>query len=69
MAPTEILARQHFTLAKKIFNKNIKVEILSSKSSNKDKSTITKKLLNNEIDIIFGTHAIFQKKLYLIILG
>ena len=63
MAPTEILARQHFTLAKEIFNKNIKIEILSSKLEYREKKIITKKLANNEIDIIFGTHAIFQKKI------
>ena len=32
MAPTEILARQHYTLAKEIFPKNINIELLSSKS-------------------------------------
>ena len=62
MAPTEILARQHFTLAKKIFPKNLKVEIISGKSDYKIKKIILNKLLNHEIDIIFGTHAIFQKK-------
>ncbi len=62
MAPTEILARQHFLLAKKIFPKNIKIELLSGKSSYKDKNNILKKLLKKEIDIIFGTHALFQKK-------
>ena len=35
MAPTEILARQHYTLAKKLFPKNINIELLSSKSENK----------------------------------
>jgi len=63
MAPTEILARQHFELAKKIFDPLIKIEILSSKSELKEKKIITKKLMNNQIDIIFGTHAIFQKKI------
>ena len=62
MAPTEILARQHFQLAKNIFDKKIKIEILSSKSEYKEKKTIQKKLSNNEVDIVFGTHAIFQKK-------
>ena len=37
MAPTEILARQHFFLAKKIFPRNIKIELLSGKSAYKDK--------------------------------
>ena len=62
MAPTEILARQHFLLAKKIFPKIIKIELLSGKSSYKDKKKILDKLIKNEIDIVFGTHALFQKK-------
>ena len=62
MAPTEILARQHFLLAKKIYPKNIKIELLSGKSSYKDKKKILNKLITKEIDIIFGTHALFQKK-------
>ena len=62
MAPTEILARQHFLLAKKIFPKNIKIELLSGKSTYRDKKDILEKLLKKEIDIIFGTHALFQKK-------
>ena len=62
MAPTEILARQHFLLAKKIYPKNIKIELLSGKSSYKEKKQILNKLIKKEIDIIFGTHALFQKK-------
>ncbi len=62
MAPTEILARQHFQLAKNIFDKKIRIEILSSKSEYKEKKKILKELSNNEVDIVFGTHAIFQKK-------
>ena len=62
MAPTEILARQHFVLAKKIFPKNIKIELLSGKSTFKDKKNILDRLLKKQIDIIFGTHALFQKK-------
>ena len=62
MAPTEILARQHFHLAKNIFDKKIRIEILSSKSEYKEKKRILKRLSNNEVDIVFGTHAIFQKK-------
>ena len=62
MAPTEILARQHFNLAKKIYPKNIQIELISGKSEYKTKKRILNKLKNNEIDIIFGTHAIFQMK-------
>ena len=62
MAPTEILARQHYNFAKKLFSKKVNVELISGKSEYKTKKEILKKLANNEIDIIFGTHAIFQKK-------
>src|SRR5210317_1717965 len=63
MAPTEILARQHYNLAKEIFDENLNLEILSSKSEYKEKKIIREKLENNQIDVIFGTHAIFQKKI------
>ena len=63
MAPTEILARQHYSLAKKLFGNDIIVEVLSGKSEYKKKKIIINKLINNEIDLIFGTHAIFQKKI------
>ena len=62
MAPTEILARQHFLLAKKIFPKDISIELLSGKSTYRDKKDILDRLLKKQIDIIFGTHALFQKK-------
>ena len=62
MAPTEILARQHYNLAKMIYPKNKIVEFISGKSDYKNKKIILDKLENNRIDIIFGTHAVFQKK-------
>jgi len=62
MAPTEILARQHYNLAKEIFPGIKKIELISGKSDYKNKKIIFEKLKNNKIDIIFGTHAIFQKK-------
>ena len=69
MAPTEILARQHFNFAKKIFLNQMNVELISGKSDYKTKKEILKKLANNQIDIIFGTHAIFQKKVFFKNLG
>ncbi len=63
MAPTEILAKQHFLFAKKIFNDQIKMNIISSKTEYKEKKNIIKKLAENKVDIIFGTHAIFQKQI------
>ena len=62
MAPTEILAKQHYNLAKKIYSDNLNIEFISGKSDYKIKKNILNKLSNHEVDIIFGTHAIFQKK-------
>ena len=62
MAPTEILARQHFNFAKKLFPKNLDIELISGKSDYKTKKDVLDKLVNKKLDIIFGTHAIFQKK-------
>ena len=69
MAPTEILAKQHFNLAKKIFPKNINIKLLSSKSENIEKIKIIDDLKNNQIKMIFSTHAIFQKKIIFSKLG
>jgi len=62
MAPTEILAKQHYNLAKKIFPEKLNIELISGKSEYKKKKDIYDKLAKHKIDIIFGTHAIFQKK-------
>ena len=63
MAPTEILAKQHFSLFKKIFGKSIKAGLLTGKTMYKEKKNILNYLENNKIDIIFGTHSLFQKKI------
>ena len=69
MAPTEILARQHYSLAKELFPKNVSIELLSSKSENLEKKRIVADLKNNKIHMIIGTHAIFQKKIIFANLG
>jgi len=69
MAPTEILAKQHYKLAKNLFPKNISIELLSSKCENIEKKRIIKNLKENKTDIVFGTHAIFQKKIIFAKLG
>ena len=63
MAPTEILANQHYRLANKIFNEsNIKTDFLTGKTSNSERKIKINALKENNINIIFGTHALFQKK-------
>ena len=64
MAPTEILAKQHFVLANKIFdNTKIKIEFLSSNTDLKKRKEITKSLADGKVDLIVGTHSLFQKKI------
>ena len=69
MAPTEILANQHYHLAKKIFPKKINIDLLSGKTETKNKKEIHKNIKNSNIDMIFGTHALFQKKINFANLG
>ena len=62
MAPTEILANQHFNLAKEIFKTtNINVSLLTGKSDLSEKKIIRENLLNGKINLLIGTHALFQK--------
>ena len=63
MAPTEILAQQHLKLAKKLFPKNIKIEILTSKTDNKERKKIISDLSLNKINFLIGTHSLFQDKI------
>jgi len=63
MAPTEILAKQHYNLANKLFDKNINIKILTSKTEHKERKEILKDLSNNHINILIGTHSIFKKKI------
>ena len=64
MAPTEILARQHYNLAKNIFSKtNISIELLSGKTDTNEKKRIINNLKNGKTHFLIGTHALFQKKI------
>ncbi len=64
MGPTEILANQHFKLAQKLFKEtDIKIEFLTSKTETKKKKDIIKDLNNGKIDLLIGTHSLFQKKI------
>jgi ATP-dependent DNA helicase RecG len=62
MCPTEILATQHLNLIK-ILTKdlNIRIEILSSSVKKNIQTEIKKNLLNGKIDLLIGTHSLFQE--------
>ena len=64
MCPTEILAKQHLELSKKIFFKNnIVIDFLTGKTDFKKRKILLKKLKEGKIDFLIGTHALFQKKI------
>ena len=60
LAPTEILAKQHYDNIKDILD--IKVELLTSSTKKKDRENIINKLKNNELNCIIGTHSIINEE-------
>ena len=61
MAPTEILAAQHYESLSKIFkNTGIRIELLTGSVKQKEKREIKSRLIDGEIDLLIGTHAIIQ---------
>jgi ATP-dependent DNA helicase RecG len=64
MAPTAILAEQHYVLFKKLIKKtNLKINfsLLTGKTDSKERKLILNDLKNNKINFLIGTHALFQK--------
>ena len=62
MAPTEILAIQHYQNMKKLFlDEDIKIGLLTGKLKAKEKKELLQKLETGEIDMIVGTHALISE--------
>lgn len=59
MAPTEILAKQHYLNAIKLFP-NLGVEILTSSTKQKEKEEILYKLIHGRINLLIGTHSLIE---------
>ena len=61
MAPTEVLAEQHFNSIKANAEKiNINVNILTGSTKQKNRKEILKNLLNGTVDVLIGTHALIE---------
>lgn len=61
MAPTEILAKQHFeTIAPLCEDIGLKAALLTGKTKGKSRTTTLQDLQNGKINILIGTHALFQ---------
>ena len=64
MGPTEILAKQHYQLAKKIYsNLDFKIDFLTGKTETRYRKEILKNLQMGKTNLLIGTHALFQKKI------
>ena len=74
MAPTEILANQHYLGIKERLEKiGLRVELLTSSIKGKKKNEILDGIINGEVDIVIGTHSLIEddvifKKLGLIVI-
>lgn len=61
MAPTEVLARQHFESAISYFKDyHLTIDILVGSMTKKEKEAVKVRLASGEIDILIGTHAIIE---------
>ena len=70
MAPTEVLARQHFVSAKNYFKSlNLNIALLVGSMTKKEKDLVKDGLLNGNIDILIGTHAIIEESVSFYRLG
>ncbi|WP_233542988.1 ATP-dependent DNA helicase RecG [Erysipelatoclostridium sp. AM42-17] len=63
MAPTEILALQHYQSLTHLFkNTDVKIGLLTGHLSQKEKNELYLQIAQGDIDLIVGTHALFQEK-------
>ena len=70
MAPTEILARQHFaTISRQTEGLNLKVAILTGSSKSKERRLALEGIASGEVDILIGTHALIEDKVQFANLG
>ncbi len=70
MAPTEILANQHYSTLKNLYkNFNTNIALLTGNLKPKEKKDIIRKIRNGEIHIIIGTHALIQENIEFFKLG
>lgn len=61
MAPTEILAQQHFNgISELLENTQIKIRLLTGSTKSSERKIIHEELLNGELSILVGTHAVLE---------
>ena len=64
MAPTEVLARQHFqTLSEMLKASQVRLRYLSGATSTKDRALLLEELARGDVDLLIGTQAVIQQDL------
>ena len=61
MAPTEILAKQHYNTFRDFFGKKYNIALLTGSLTPKEKAEVKKLIKSGGVDIVIGTHALVQK--------
>ncbi|TYK32768.1 ATP-dependent DNA helicase RecG [Bacteroides pyogenes] len=70
MAPTEILANQHYeTIKSLLFGMDVRVELLTGSVKGKKREAVLKGLLTGEVNILIGTHAVIEEAVHFFSLG
>lgn len=70
MAPTEILANQHYeTICEFLYGMNVRVELLTGSVKGKKREAILQGLMNGEVNILIGTHAVIEDTVHFASLG
>lgn len=65
MAPTEVLAKQHYESVTKLFEEHqipLKVELLTGSMTAKEKRLAYERIASGEVQVVLGTHALIQEK-------
>lgn len=63
MAPTEILAVQHFNNMKSLFGDKLKIQLLTSSTKKGERNKILQNLKNGETQVLIGTHSLLNDEL------
>lgn len=63
MAPTEILAVQHFNNMKSLFGDKLKIQLLTSSTKKGERNNILQNLKNGETQVLIGTHSLLNDEL------
>ena len=63
MAPTEILANQHYTTINELLkDMPVKVGLLTGSTGKKQRAVLFEALLNGDLHLLIGTHALIEEK-------